>query len=422
MLEPSRDDFNATGAAEDRRPMRLGYLVPEFPGQTHIFFWREIAELKQMGVDVHLLSTRRPDASIISHSWSEEAMSDTRYLVQLGLMDALMAFAKLPVIARKEVRDAAFAHGFSSFKDILLCVALGVKLLRECAASGIDHVHVHSCGRAALIAAMANRIGGLNYSITLHGPLQDYGSLQAFKWRYAQFATIITEKLKAEVLDELAGNLPRRLIVQSMGVDIDRLSRSAPYEPYSAPGPVKIFCCGRLHVVKGHQVLIDAAAQLKQRGVEVEIKIAGQDENQGEGYKRVLDEQIERLGLADQVCLLGAIDELEVKQNILDAHMFVLASMHEPLGVAYMEAMSCEVPTIGTDAGGVRELIDNGEDGILVPPNDADALANAIQAVAEDSDRALELGKKGRAKIVSKFSSAAGAAALKEAIFGTWDR
>ena len=58
----------------------IGYLVPEFPGQTHIFFWREIQELRQFGVRPELVSTRRPDRWIQSHEWSRQAVAQTTYL------------------------------------------------------------------------------------------------------------------------------------------------------------------------------------------------------------------------------------------------------------------------------------------------------------------------------------------------------
>jgi glycosyltransferase involved in cell wall biosynthesis len=417
MLDIRREISTGEGQPASTEEMRLGYLVPEFPGQTHIFFWREIGELKKLGVDVQLVSTRMPDASIISHSWSDDAVRQTLYLKQLGIHDAVTALWSLPVLAQRELREIMMRGSRKSRIDILLCIPLAGKLLRECERRGIGHVHVHSCGRAALIAAVANRIGGLNYSLTLHGPLQDYGPLQDFKWRHARFASVITHTLKAEVEAELAGNLPDRLIVQPMGVDTQQLARDTAYKPFEQSQRLRIFACGRLHIVKGHQVLIEAAGQLRDRGFDVQLRIAGEDEYQGNGFRKELAGQIDRLGLAQNVELLGAVDELEVKRNILNAHIFALASMHEPLGVAYMEAMSCETPVVGTDAGGVRELIDDEVDGVLVPPGDAHALANALESLALDPERAARLGRNGRRKILEKFSSARGAQTLKQAIF-----
>lgn len=398
--------------------MRLAYFVPEFPGQTHIFFWREIIELEKLGVDVDLFSTRLPDRSIMSHSWTNTAIERTQYLTKLGLMDAIQAIRHLPALLSSEVRQAVRAGGRRELLDMVLSLPLAVKLLRECARRGITHVHAHSCGRTALIAALANRIGPLDYSVALHGPLEDYGTLQEFKWRRAAFATVITEKLKREVTEFMPDDVPERTVIQAMGVDLDKLSRTKPYEAFQDGGTLKIFSCGRLHFVKGHQTIIDAVGLLSDRGLDIEVKIAGEDDQQGDGFHRDLQAQIDRLGVGDSVTLLGAVDEARVKECLLDAHIFVLASKHEPLGVAYMEAMSCELPTIGTDAGGVRELIDSGTDGVLIPPDDANALADAIERIAADPVLAAELGRQGRAKIEARFSSAVGARTIKENVFG----
>ena len=59
------------------RPLRIGYLVPQFPGQTHIFFWREVFALEAMGHSLSLLSTRHPPQGLIAHDWSEDAIART---------------------------------------------------------------------------------------------------------------------------------------------------------------------------------------------------------------------------------------------------------------------------------------------------------------------------------------------------------
>src|SRR5262245_10166924 len=71
------------------RMKRLGYLVPEFPGQTHIFFWRELQSLAELGVECDLVSTRKPSKKIISHEWSQQAMARTTYLSSMAFGDLL---------------------------------------------------------------------------------------------------------------------------------------------------------------------------------------------------------------------------------------------------------------------------------------------------------------------------------------------
>ena len=75
--------------------LRIGYLVPQFPGQTHIFFWREVQALEAMGHKVDLLSTRMPPSGLIAHDWSEDAIARTTYLGQIKPLNALRALSGL---------------------------------------------------------------------------------------------------------------------------------------------------------------------------------------------------------------------------------------------------------------------------------------------------------------------------------------
>ncbi|WP_297772548.1 exopolysaccharide biosynthesis GT4 family glycosyltransferase EpsE [uncultured Roseovarius sp.] len=388
-------------------PMHLGYLVPQFPGQTHIFFWRELADLERSGAVAHIFSTRPPAAGLISHDWSKEAMARTTYLGRPSLVDVITGIARAPW--RAILREKG-GRGF--LRDVAICLPAARALIRECRARGIDHVHAHSCGRAALICALARLMGGPTYSLTLHGPLADYGPGQGFKWRHASFATIITRTLLREARSALGADLPADVTIQPMGVDTDDFKRDAPYEPPVAGAPLRLFACGRLNVVKGHQDLLSALRLLLDRGVDVQLDIAGEDDAGGSGYRAELQAHLDALGLSAHARLLGAISAAEVRRHLLAADVFVLASWHEPLGVAYMEAMACGVPTIGTDAGGVRELISHGETGMLVPPKSPEDLADAIAELAADSALCARLSEAGRASIVRDFRSTLGAEAL----------
>jgi colanic acid/amylovoran biosynthesis glycosyltransferase len=179
---------------------------------------------------------------------------------------------------------------------------------------------------------------------------------------------------------------------------------------------MKLFSCGRLNVVKGHQDLMSAVRQLLDQGVDVRLEIAGEDDAGGTGYRKELEAHLKKLHLQDHVKLLGAIDAGAVKQKLEEAHLFVLASWHEPLGVAYMEAMAMGVPVIGTDAGGVAELISDGYTGKLVEPKKPADLARAIRDLAGDSDALLRLSQAGRAHIEANYRASLGAQTLVDEI------
>lgn len=383
---------------------RLGYMVPQFPGQTHAFFWREVKELEARGVPVRLLSTRPPPPGLVAHAWSEEAAARTLYLGRPAVADALLA---LPALPWGELR--APEKGF--LRDLAIALPAARRLGAVARAEGLDHVHVHSCGRSALIAALSRRMGGPSYSLTLHGPLSDYGPGQNLKWRGAEAATVITERLLAEVRTVLRDDLPPRLVVQPMGVDTGRFRRDGPYLP-RATGPFRVVSCGRLNVVKGHQDLLLAVRLLREGGLDASLTIIGEDDAGGTGFRATLEAKVAELGLNAHATLLGAVDEGRVREELLKAHAFALASWSEPLGVALMEAMACGVPTVGTAAGGVRELIRDGADGLLVPPRDPARLAAALRRIAEDAGLARALSAGGRARVETAFHAGRGAEAL----------
>ncbi|MDX5411566.1 MAG: glycosyltransferase, partial [Rhodobacterales bacterium] len=338
------------------------------------------------------------------------AIRRTTYLATRNPLSLLSMLPRLPWAAiRAEARALPKSEARAFLREVMISAPAADRLARDCAARGIRHIHAHSCGRAALIAALAHHAHGLSYSLTLHGHLSDYGVGQRFKWRDAAFVSVITRALIDLLPGQLGDALPARLPLQPMGVDTDAFRRDTPYVP-SAPGEaLRLFSCGRLNMVKGHQDLMQAVRLMLDQGQPVTLEIAGEDDAGGTGYRAELEALIVKLGLQDHVTLLGAISAEAVRNHLTAAYAFVLASWAEPLGVAYMEAMSCEVPTIGTDAGGVPELITDGQDGILVPPQDPQALAAALLRLAADPALAMRLSQAGRARVVAAFDSSRGA-------------
>ena len=399
---------------------KIGYLVPEFPGQTHIFFWRELQALPALGIDADLVSTRLPPARIISHDWAAGAIARTTYLARIdtdAMGQAASAIARAaPSGWTRCLGSIARAQGLDVIGRARLfgLAALGSRLSGLARARGWTHVHAHSCGDSAHIAMFANLLSGLPYSVTLHGPLDDYGPNQHEKWRHAAFGLIITRQLVTEVTDRLAGCLPPRLALAPMGVDLAVFKRTAPYAPWTGTGPLRLFSCGRLNPGKGHADLVEAVALLRSRGIDARLAIAGEDDAGGTGYRKVVAARIEALGLQASVELLGAVAEAQIRDGLENAHVFALASLAEPLGVAIMEAMAMALPVVVTNAGGVPELVDDGVDGILIPPREPVALADAIEAVARDPDRAARLAAAGRARIEASFSSTRSAAVLAD--------
>ncbi|MBD0335973.1 MAG: glycosyltransferase family 4 protein [Cyanobacteria bacterium Co-bin13] len=391
---------------------RIGYLIPEFPGQTHNFFWRESQALKEMGLETVLISTRKPPREIMSASWAEQAQEKTTYLLPLSWLEMLQVVAIILfagpeawMLCSKMVLGASDMT-FRQKLRLILLVPFAAKLVWLSRQQNWSHIHVHSCADAANIAMLATSLSRskLTYSLTLHNPLCVYGPNQQQKWGFSKFAVVITQRIYQEVVSSLRTCLPQKIEVCPMGVDLSNFRRDLTYVPYSGADVFRVFSCGRLNPCKGYEYLIRSISILRSEGLDVRLDIAGEDEQGGTGYRQELEKLICALDLQGSVTLLGAVSEEGVKQCLKKTHVFVLASLEEPLGVATMEAMAMNVPVVVTNAGGVPELVDDGENGILVPPRSSDAIAQALLRISKNQKLAVKLGQAAREKVAQSFS------------------
>jgi len=156
---------------------------------------------------------------------------------------------------------------------------------------------------------------------------------------------------------------------------------------------------GNLWPVKGHRTLVDAAALLSHRFPRVKFLCAG------EGPERAyLEKRIAELKLGDRVFLLG--HRLDVPAILARVRAACLCSSAEGLSNALMEAMAARLPIVATAVGGNPELVRPGESGLLVPYGDAPSLAAKVCELLSDSDRAAEMGRRGRARVEAELTLA----------------
>ena len=385
---------------------RFGYLVPEFPGQTHSFFWRELKALTDLGHQPEPVSTRRPQQPGTVPPWAQDQLPKIHYLVPPGL-SGIGGTAKTALAGLRHLDTLVAASGIhrqpaltpAQTRDVMQTAGLiwaGAALARHARTRGWQHIHVHSCAHAAQVALFAHMITGITYSLTLHGPLSDYGPNQHQKWLNAKFSLVITERLLSETLQQLEDVMPADVSVAPMGVELAAFTRTAPYVPWDGAGPARLFCCARLNPSKGHEELLTAVRLITDTGIDVELTIAGEDEIGGKGYRQAMENLIKELDLTQRVTLLGAVPEHRVKEELQRAHIFTLASHQEPLGVAIMEAMAMEVPVVATSAGGVPDLIATGQSGTLVDPGNPASLAAAILHTLHNPSRSAAMGQRAR--------------------------
>jgi len=148
---------------------------------------------------------------------------------------------------------------------------------------------------------------------------------------------------------------------------------------------------------KGHRFLLEAAAELKRQGRRLKYRIAG-DGSQREKLERLA----QSMGLQQDVEFLGFVSDVPAFLSAID--IFVLPSLFEGLGVAVLEAMAAARPVVASDTGGLRELVADGETGLLAAPGDSIALARAIAQLASQPERMRAMGASGRARVEKYFT------------------
>ncbi len=156
----------------------------------------------------------------------------------------------------------------------------------------------------------------------------------------------------------------------------------------------------RLHQIKGLAYGIRAFKALVERNhdLNLEYRLVGAGPQEKELRQLVGD-----LGLEKEVLFLGPFAEDQVASQYRQAHLFMLPSVAEGLPVVAQEAMASELPVVATVVGGVGELLVHGETGLLVPPKDAQALADGLQQLIDSRDTWQELGQRGRRLVASKY-------------------
>jgi glycosyltransferase involved in cell wall biosynthesis len=175
----------------------------------------------------------------------------------------------------------------------------------------------------------------------------------------------------------------------------DDFSGALPADLPAPSSTPKLLAMGRLHPNKGFDVLLRAIALLP-RG---HLYLAGAGPE--EATLRALAAE---LGITERVSFLGW--RRDIGALLAAADIFICSSRHEPLGNIVLEAWSAAKPVIAAAAQGPTELINDGADGLLVPKEDAPALAAAIGMLAENPVRAAELGGAGRARFVAECAEA----------------
>lgn len=366
-----------------------------FPCLSETFVYDQFRALRAGGLDFHIASNHRPTDSQV-HPPMRAIQTEVHYLCEAPAAEVLAAHGR--ALMRHPLRYLAsllrtpFAR--EKLRTTLAHLSGAAVLLRRFAAAGPVHFHAHFTYGAAGVALWCKRLSGCTYSLTLHGSDLIYDFPPDLEAKLAEADAIVS--ISRFNIDYLRTHFPqvapRTLAVIPMG--IPPLPAPPPRPPRGAR--LRILNVGRLSEHKAQHDLIEACALLAGRQVAFVCSIVG------EGPKRpLLEDLIRRHGLEEQVHLLGPRYHDEVLALYGSMDLFVLCSITEGMPVVLMEAMRAGIPLIATAISAIPELI--GDGGILVPPSAPEALADAIQAIAEGRVDAAAMSARAAATLARDY-------------------
>ncbi len=163
--------------------------------------------------------------------------------------------------------------------------------------------------------------------------------------------------------------------------------------------PIKLITVGRLHWVKYHDFLLLSLSEYQKKGGQFILSIVGN----GPEYERLLF-MVTTLGLVNCVKFLGPKSSEEVRMHLAESDIYIQTSISEGISNSVMEAMAMSMPVICTDVGGMKELIDDGTDGYLVPLFESEILIQRLNELIKNQNSRVKMGRNARNKILKNFT------------------
>lgn len=393
----------------------IGYVMRDFPVLYHATVLNEIRVLRQMGLPVRVFSILEPHPSErrgmspdqlppVRYGWTERApfsavaRSNAAILPRVG-----------PGVYRRAFDLARRGAILTNLKSFMRLAHWAEEMRRH----GVTHLHAHWATEATTVALIFSWLTRLPFSFTAHAyDIYLRPQFVDLKLREASFAVTVSHYNRQYIAEHFGPDQLHKIHVIYPLIDLNQF----PPRAASPGGRLTIATVGRLTEYKGLPYLVEACRILKERGVDFECQIVGQGEDE-----EPLRAAIARYGLEAQVRLLGALPHEAIPPLLEKATLFALPCIiadsgdRDGMPLVLIEAMARGLPVVSSQIIGLPELVRDGA-GLLVPPRDADALADAFQRIAATSTQAQDaMGRAGRL-IVEDFDAMKGTQRLLDLI------
>ena len=296
------------------------------------------------------------------------------------------------------------------FVPALETLSIGLAMARDEVDADVVHAHTWYADMGALWISTLYRIPLV---VTLHSmePLRPWKADQlgsgylVSSWiektavESAHRVIAVSHKMREDILEYFKAD-PARVVVIHNGIDPDQFRRTTDRDALDRLGvraPYVLFV-GRITDQKGIFHLLEAARALP-AGVQVVLCASAPDTPE-------IEERLRRAvaGQPNVKWINEMVPVPVVTQLYSHAAVFCCPSVYEPFGLINLEAMACETPVVASGVGGILEVVEDGKTGLLVPPAQPAALAEALTRVLGNPDRARDMGKAGRRRVEEKFA------------------
>ncbi len=422
--------------ASDSSAGTVAYVLKGFPRLSETFISSEILRVEQQGVKLRLYVIKPCEDQVhysgtVAHIKARPVyLPGTTSLKETPLLRWLSLHGQdfLPGLRRAFVwrpgsiaraAGVAFSQAVRARRSFwswprkvylkeFLQAAMIADQLRQ--APDVRHIHAHFCHGATTVAWLASIMTGIPFSFTAHAkdlysPSLNPAGLLRRKLDAARFVVTCTDTNR-EYLQQQGSRTAVYCIYHGLNADFTSLLKDRGASRHTN-GHVRALAVGRLVRKKGFDVFVDACALLKQDGVPFEAWIVGES---GE-HEDEIRAKIAAHGLSEQVCMPGPMSQSELYAEYLRSTVFCLPSRvladgdRDGIPNVLLEAMACGVPVISTGISGIPEAISNGIDGLLVPPDDPKALADALLRIHREPGLASRLSAAAQNTVAERFDA-----------------
>jgi colanic acid/amylovoran biosynthesis glycosyltransferase len=388
---------------------RVGYVVKRYPRYSETFIVNEILQHEEAGLPIEIFALRP-----VLETHFQDVLAAVRAPVTY-IPDKVSKAASLWALmnaARRGLPDfwsALDELGDMEAEDLIQAIDLALRARER----GVTHFHAHFGTVSATVARLAARLARIPYTLTLHAKDIYHVSvdLTLMRKKLGDAACVITvsdynQRYLAATYDSAAAKVVRLY----NGLNLARFAFTIPIRTSR-----EILAVGRLVEKKGFDVLIDACAILRDRGVAFQCRLVG------EGTERAnLRARIAHLNLGAMVRLAGPQPHAELIGTFREAAVVAAPCVigtdgdRDGLPTVLLEAMALGVPCVSTTVTGIPELVRDGVTGLCVPPRDPQALAAALERLLDDADLRVDLATRARRSIEQDFDIRRNAAHLRE--------